>query len=117
MFSWPLLIAPEGIEIIENYKMNRFNKFLLIAPEGIEIANRQNTIFVLFTFNRTRRNWNTIRFLNIFAGLLLLIAPEGIEIKYKHLLREGFKSLLIAPEGIEISVVVFIKFYCRKPFF
>ena len=22
----------------------------------------------------------------------LLIAPEGIEIKYKHLLREGFKS-------------------------
>ena len=57
-------------------------------------------------FNRTRRNWNTIRFLNIFAGLLLLIAPEGIEIKYKHLLREGFK-LLIAPEGIEIYLLTF----------
>ncbi len=52
---------------------------LLIVPEGIEIIMKCQCREPLWTFNRTRRNWN---FIYREAGdddCALLIVPEGIE--------------------------------------
>jgi len=56
-----LLIAPEGIEILDMFFLTMSFIILLIAPEGIEISYK--LLFLVY--------W-----------LKLLIAPEGIEIYY-----------------------------------
>ena len=119
---------------------------LLIVPEGIEILVDRGTVERYTTFNRTRRNWNmtgdkvlarvnpafnrTRRNWNKQASKLngclqiLLIVPEGIEISnqvFTPRLGDTFNrtrrnwniaevkpsgssdTLLIVPEGIEIN--------------
>jgi len=54
--GFPLLIAPEGIEILYLFASLKEVIRLLIAPEGIEIATSLASGVTRETFNRTRRN-------------------------------------------------------------
>ena len=53
---------------------------LLIEPQGIEISINNLDLIRQFAFNRTTRNWNTMKQLNPDSDFRLLIEPQGIEI-------------------------------------
>jgi len=52
----PLLIVPEGIEMMARMFSKAHDLLLLIVPEGIEIRFQPARPRVLESFNRTRRN-------------------------------------------------------------
>jgi len=51
-----LLIAPKGIEISEKPPMKIMMRRLLIAPKGIEILPKRAGKYLVYAFNRTKRN-------------------------------------------------------------